>query len=898
MILRSNEVARIIRAPDGVYERQAGTTAFRATPSGISPPPIAEDHTRLRDGESVFVHWDVVHVPFHELQVSGDKRRQDSVVSCLVTIGVRNGATLHAATQAAGGVFRLPYPEIRQYLQDLLSTVNDAFELPNAEVGRNSARQRLLDDTAFGDLFSGLHIDNVAFFRVCTREDHAQTIARWQDYYELILDLLRRPRSAGGEEMRSQCDRDAERILGEMHRAHLLDLEETRRVAATQGLDLLKFLFAPPSLAPSDEEPAPEFCEFCNMAMALDRKPARCVTCGKRLHSWHMANKYRCVDCQFSTRGRLKLGVLAIVAGVLLLVVGMAARWVTPSSLPLQDQNYAIFDDGWSNEWIPQYFMVGDKSFPPADYEKVLQFRIVSADAQTADNRSIKLDFRADLSPQKWAGVAWTRCRQAELLQGTDKSLNVMGPRFLEKALPRFELEKVPQSWSVSSGAQTVDDRSVKLEFRTDFSPQGWVGVAWTRCTPEELLQGMDRSVNLTGGKTIEFDAWTDFDAFPLAVEVKACVTGRDETIHGDSASEAIHPAKPLLSLTTERRHFSFPVGAADVSRVVTPFYVCLAQGNQSDQLPDAPVAVYVDSIRWTFPDGQPMPWYGRLAVPFIAAGIVLVLTSIVLWLWGVFGASLRTRRVRPAMGVGHGLLLVWLLAGLAGSACSREAVPGLQSRTVYIDSVPPGASVYAVNDGEPQLETALGVTPLKLDISQCGAKTFWISMTVDAYAAAVKDLPAAEKWSSEMALPSCISVHDAFRFGTDTLFCTEKQDLALLDFQPLLAFGPVYEVGWPALNRVCALFIPNDLKTSDFQPLMPPPGTFAEVPSHLRRRMSEEFLFDEEQMREAFDCLSRCGKYVGRVQRNAAGEAVEYSITMQGPECPQICLEQRALRE
>jgi len=408
----------------------------------------------------------------------------------------------------------------------------------------------------------------------------------------------------------------------------------------------------------------------------------------------------------------------------------------------------------------------------------------------------------------------------------------------------------------------------------------------------------MDTSVNLTGAKSIEFDAWTDFAVFPLAVEFKACFTGGDKKIHGDSAKAAIQPEKPLSTLTTERRHFQMPVGSADVSRVVTSFYVCLAQGNQSDQLPDAPVSVYLDNIRWTFPDGQPMPWYGRLATPLIAVGIVFTLTGIVLLLWGLFGASLRTKRSRFAMDVGYGLLLVSLLAGLASPACSQKTDSGVQSRTVYIDSVPPGASVFAVKDGEPQLDTVLGVTPLKLDISQCPTRTFWISMTVDAYAAAVKDVAAAAEWTPVLRNSSSIRVHDLFRFGTDTILCTEKQDLALLDFEPLLAFGPVYELEWPALNRICALFIPNDLTTSDFHPLMPPPGTFSEVPSHLRRRMSEEFRFSDEQVTEVCGSLSRCGKYVGRNQRRSQGQDIEYSITTQGHGCSKICLEQRVVLE
>jgi hypothetical protein len=215
----------------------------------------------------------------------------------------------------------------------------------------------------------------------------------------------------------------------------------------------------------------------------------------------------------------------------------------------------------------------------------------------------------------------------------------------------------------------------------------------------------------------------------------------------------------------------------------------------------------------------------------------------------------------------------------------------------VYIDSVPRGAHVYLVR-ADANDDKEVGITPLTLEPSECPEMKFWIMMTVDEYVSKMKNLPGMEEWLEDFQTQNHFgglgTTSGFFDFDTSVTYTGVDPDT-----NSLLLFGPVYELEWPMMNRVCAFFIPVGKNVSDFFPLMPPKGTFSELKGEWHKNMLSKYKFTEEQADEAIECFPRCGKYIARVKNPyKEGWAMEYSITAQGPECPLTYISQREVRD
>jgi len=584
--LKSNVVAAICR---GSCEVQAETTAYHAAGGDIAP--LSDPQRDLAKEDRFFVHRNTIQVPFHELWVSNDARQEDLLVWCLETIEVSDAKKLYAATQAAGDVLKFPYPDIREYLQNRLGAVYGEFDLLKNQAARTQAQIQICSDPDFGTRFPGLRVTGLTFFRICTPQQHTNSMMRWFKYQNKILHLIADWRAADPAG-RDRYDHYANRVIAKMERRNLVTSSELR--GSGGGMELLRSLFVPEPETSQDESQEEDPCDVCRLPLTLDSHPGECLSCKKRVHPWHMPpNKSRCYACEYLRRRSLSRSCIVVLVGAILIAVGLLIHWVTPRPLSLFEGGYSLFHDGWANGWIPQYFMVGSRSFPTADYDKVLQFRIVNRKTSAPADKCLKLNFRVDQSPNKW------------------------------------------------------------------------IGVAWTQCTPEDLLEGTDAAVNLMGATFIEFDAWTDLADFPLSVEFKACVTGNDAKIHGDSSPEAIQLTPPA-TLTPCLQHFQIPVGNADLKRVVTAFYLGVAQGNQSAQLPAKDVTVYLDNIRWTFPNGQSFAWYARTAVPLIVTGVVLGMLGMGALLFVLTGGPLRVLRSLPMKACGAGLSAAAVLFAVA----------------------------------------------------------------------------------------------------------------------------------------------------------------------------------------------------------------------------------------
>ena len=216
----------------------------------------------------------------------------------------------------------------------------------------------------------------------------------------------------------------------------------------------------------------------------------------------------------------------------------------------------------------------------------------------------------------------------------------------------------------------------------------------------------------------------------------------------------------------------------------------------------------------------------------------------------------------------------------------------------VYVDSVPRGAHVYLVRESAKGDDKELGVTPMALDPNQCPEMKFWIMMTVEEYVNKTKDLPGMKELLENFQTQNHfggIGIISVF-FDFDT---SQTNSGVEPGTNSLLLFGPVYELQWPMMNRVCALFIPTGKTVSDFYPLMPPKGTFEELKGEWCKNMVSKYKFTKEQADQAVECFPRCGKYVARIKNPyKEGWAIEYSITAQGPECPLTWITEREVRD
>jgi len=265
------------------------------------------------------------------------------------------------------------------------------------------------------------------------------------------------------------------------------------------------------------------------------------------------------------------------------------------------------------------------------------------------------------------------------------------------------------------------------------------------------------------------------------------------------------------------------------------------------------------------------------------------------------------SNKFREGMVVRWGVTAVFalvMLIGLRGSggcqtgaSTSRDGMADTFKGKVYVDSVPRGAHVFLISESAKGGDKQLGVTPLELDPAQCKGMKFWIMMTVEDYINKTKDLPDMKGWLEDFQTQLHSGMpHISVFFDFDTSVTRagvnpQTRSVAL--------FGPVYELKWPMTNRVCALFVPRGRRASEFYALMPPTGTFKGLGDEWRKNMITKFKFTEQQVEEAVQCLTRCGKYVARIKNPHKYGLMEYSVTAQGPECrlPYLVIE-REIRE
>ncbi len=209
-----------------------------------------------------------------------------------------------------------------------------------------------------------------------------------------------------------------------------------------------------------------------------------------------------------------------------------------------------------------------------------------------------------------------------------------------------------------------------------------------------------------------------------------------------------------------------------------------------------------------------------------------------------------------------------------------------LRQTKIYIDSVPAGAKVYLQQreEGSRVKDRLLGKTPLRLDSSECSGMTFWIRMDMGEYIKKVAAIPEMEKWIKNFKSDRYFGEPN---MGFQRYFNFEGS-LSQVVSSPtggLVAVGPVYKLDWPNHNRICVLFVPKEKALSIFYPLMPPAGTFTRPKGRWESVLRDEYRFSEEQIKEALECLTRCGKYRTRIKDPFKKDIVrEYSIVTQGP--------------
>jgi hypothetical protein len=146
-------------------------------------------------------------------------------------------------------------------------------------------------------------------------------------------------------------------------------------------------------------------------------------------------------------------------------------------------------------------------------------------------------------------------------------------------------------------------DRSLWLRMKPGLSDEGWCGVAWTRMKPHELeaAQG-GTGVDLRGAEGVRFEIRAER---PVLVQVKALVLGK----LNDSSGPIEPEGGPLIDIDASWREFFIPARQADLSCVVSGFYVGVALGDQTTNVsPDETITIHIDNLRWVFPEYETQP--------------------------------------------------------------------------------------------------------------------------------------------------------------------------------------------------------------------------------------------------------------------------------------------------
>ena len=221
------------------------------------------------------------------------------------------------------------------------------------------------------------------------------------------------------------------------------------------------------------------------------------------------------------------------------------------------------------------------------------------------------------------------------------------------------------------------------------------------------------------------------------------------------------------------------------------------------------------------------------------------------------------------------------------GARSAPRGQPKVES--IYVDSVPSGAQVFAETEG---VRKALGVTPLVVKADQCQGQAFAVSMEMEVLLARFEAVggPELKSWVQEYRKREELAKLIGERSWSDPLFefqRTEAQAVETRDANGwLCAVGPVKKIKFPEENRICVVFLPIGLQLKTLFPFMSQPGTFPLDVDNYVGRCRKEYGMDEDLAQQVVESLVRSGAAFATV-RDARDPGMEYGyiFTAQGPE-------------
>lgn len=183
-----------------------------------------------------------------------------------------------------------------------------------------------------------------------------------------------------------------------------------------------------------------------------------------------------------------------------------------------------------------------------------------------------------------------------------------------------------------------------------------------------------------------------------------------------------------------------------------------------------------------------------------------------------------------------------------------------LPAKFVYIDSVPRGAQVYLTDEQPQSQDQLIGVTPLRLEPGKVSGKRVVVMMTIAELIRQMKSIPDLSAETRHLELEQEFgAMEDESPFN---FFDTANSESTRTPDSRLVADGPIYQVDFPASNRVCAYFIPRGVSASKFYSLMPPDGSFPITKGAWVAEGVTRYHLSAEQALESAESLSRAGKY------------------------------------
>jgi len=560
-IRQPGEIAAILTlGREDCLEVDAGCTAYVVDANGGIGNSIPGPNN-IHNAEEVFLHFNELSLPLRECYVSSDAKERDLLVWCDIRLKVGDAQALFNTCRNAGNRKILTYKELEERIQDILGDTYTHYGIGNLQAP-GLAQVKYAIGNVVGQICPGLCVDNIAFYRICTPAQHAKTIQRWMAYTDKLSKLYRDWQLSQGN-AQTQLQNEMDGVHKKMKDNGLLN---PKTGTTMQGIESL--VGTSSWLSGTEQNtPPPPSCDRCGLPLSAQDPPEICSRCGERLHREHFhGNSTICSLCHAERRKwRFRFAGTMITAAIVALAALICGKSIPPK-LPLKNNAYYIFDNGFANGWVPQYYMVDPetgKIWTPDDYKKAIHFQY--ADSHESAGKGVCL----------------------------------------------------------------------RIDFRPKMAKQGWVGLAWTLRSPKEMERGVVVAVNLSDADAVEFDARTDRQ---LNVEFKAMVLGTATKFDGDSTKI---PVGRDYTLNEQWQHFRIPLGRSDVTRVVTPFYVSVATGQQNEDIGDEPVSVYVRNVCWTFPKGQ---WSRRIRIKVFWGAIGLVGVALLLSAMCFF-KSVHTKR-------------------------------------------------------------------------------------------------------------------------------------------------------------------------------------------------------------------------------------------------------------